>query len=426
MDFFNIKERGSSVKTEILAGVTVFFMTCYIFALNPAVLSQAGIPAAAAFAATGIASVLSMVLMGAWANIPLVMSGGMGLNAFLVYTVCLSMGYPYQTGLAALLIAGVLFCLLSFFKVRDKIVDTLPPSLKSAVSAGIGLFIAFIGAKGCGWVAADKATFIALGRFDTPEGVTALIGLIITLAMQARGMRGAFLTGVLTATVAGVFLGTTVVPENFTLVALPSLPLFCDFSLRGVSGIDLFFICFTFLFLNVFDTLGTLLAVCSQGKLLQKDGSVPKAGRAFFCAGAATAIGAVLGTTVTGFVESVSMVIEGAKTGLSTLVAAALFAVALFFSPLFLAVPFCAVSPVLVVIGFFMMSSLKNVDFSDVSEGFPAFACVAGMAFTFSIVNGIVFGLLAHVFCCTAAGRARQIGWCGWCLSALCLLKFFL
>ena len=237
-------------------------------------------------------------------------------------------------------------------------------------------------------------------------------------------MRGAFLTGVLSATVAGGFFGTTRLPDDFTLVSLPSAPLFCDFSLNGVSAIDLFFICFTFLFLNVFDTLGTLLAVCGQGKLLEKDGSIPKVGRAFFCAGAATAVGAVFGTTVTGFVESVSMVIEGAKTGLSTLVAAGLFAVALFFSPVFLAVPFCAVSPVLVIIGFFMMSSLKNVDFSDVSEGFPAFACVAGMAF--SIVNGVVFGLLTHIFCCVAAGRARRVGWCGWCLGALCLLKFAL
>ena len=421
--FFQFKQRGTNLKTEILAGVTVFVMTCYIFALNPSVLSQSGMNASAVFCATGIASVLSMLVMGASANLPVVMSGGMGLNAFLVYTVCKSMGYPYQTGLTALAVTGVLFMLLSQFKIRDAVVDSLPASLKSAVSAGIGLFIAFVGLQGAGLVVASAGTFVSLGDLHAPKAMLAVFGLLLTFALFMRRVRGGFLIGILGTTLAGIPLGVTKIPADFTFFSVPAAPLFCDFSFDGVLSVDFVLICFTFLFLNVFDTLGTLLAVCGQAGILQKDGSVPKIRQAFFSAGFGTFVGAVFGTTVTCFIESSSAVAEGGRTGVSAICAAVLFAVALFLSPVFLLVPYEAVAPVLVIIGFLMAGSLKNIDFSNAQDGFPAFVCLLAMVTTYSIVNGIVFGLLTHVFCAAVAGRARQIRPFTWILCAVCLIK---
>ena len=422
-DFFEFEKRQTSVKTEILAGVTVFVMTCYIFALNPSVLGQAGMPADAVFTATGMASVLAMLVMGLCANLPIVMSGGMGLNAFLVYTVCMNMGYSYQTGLAALLITGLTFMVLSQFKVRDLVINALPVALKNAVSAGIGLFIAFVGLQAGGIVVPSSGTFVSLGNLHTPESTMFLFGLFFTFALFLRGVRGGFLIGIAATTLLGVFLGVTKIPDGFSFFSMPAAPLFCDFSFKEIVSLDFFLICFTFLFLNVFDTLGTLLAICSQANILQKDGSIPKVKQAFFAAGFGTFVGAVFGTTVTGFIESSSAVAEGGRTGLSAVCAAFLFAVALFLSPVFLLVPFEAIAPVLVIIGFLMASSLSRIDFSNLSDGFPAFVCLLSMVVTYSIVNGIVFGLLSAVFCATIGGRAREIHPFTWFLCVVCLLK---
>ena len=422
---FDLEKRRSNVKTEILAGVTVFMMTCYIFALNPSVLGQAGMPAGAVFAATGIASALSMLLMGFYANMPLIMSGGMGLNAFLVYTVSAGMGYPWQTGLTALLFAGTAFVLLSLFQVRDAVVSCLPMSLKSAVSAGIGLFIAFVGLQKSGLIVSNAATIVSLGDFSQNGTLLVLFGLFATLALHMRKVRGAFLAGIFLTTLAGIPLGVTRLPADFKFFSVPQAPLFCAFSFDGILTVDFFLICFTFLFLNVFDTLGTLLAVCFQAKILTSDGNVPKVKEAFFCAGLATVVGAVFGTTVTGFIESASGAAEGGKTGLTAVTAAVLFSLALFLSPVFLLVPFEAVAPVLIIIGFLMASSLNKINFEKIQEGFPAFVCLLSMVLTYSIVNGIVFGLLSHVFCKIIAKESREIKPMTWGLSFVCLLKLF-
>lgn len=428
--FFNLSARGTTVKREIIAGITTFLAMAYILSVNPGMLgSIPGMSAGGVFTATALASALATLVMGLAANLPIALAPGMGLNAFFTYTVVGSMGYSWQIALTAVFLEGVLFIILSLFNVREAIIKAIPANLKKAVAVGIGLFIALIGLSNAGILLKTDAGSVIIG-FAPLEGsaLVAVIGLLITIILYTLKVPGAILIGIILTTIVGIPFGVTKIPEGFKAVSLPEAPLFWKFDFSQVLTLKFFTVFFTFLFVDIFDTIGTLVGVTTEAGLTDKDGNIPKVKQALLADAIGTVAGAALGTsTVTSFVESSSGVAAGGRTGLSSIVTAVLFVLALFLSPLFLLVPSAATAPALIFVGFLMIKAVAGIEFEDLTEGIPCFITIIVMPFAYSIADGIAWGIITYVILnLVKPGNYKKISIVTWVLFVIFILRFFI
>jgi len=424
--FFKLKENGTTVRTEVLAGITTFMTMAYILAVNPDILSVAGMDKNAVFTATVLAAVLGTLVMGLVAKLPFALAPGMGLNAFFAFTVVKVMGYSWEFALTAVLLEGIIFLILTAFNVRELIVNAIPKNMKYAVSAGIGLFIAFIGLKNAGVVVDNPATLVSLTP-DMSQGpvLVCLIGIVLTGILYALKIKGALLIGIFASTIIGIPLGVTHLPDA-VVSAPPSLePIMWKFEWSKVFTKDMVIVLFTFLFVDMFDTVGTLVGVSSKAGMLTKEGKVPRVKQALFADAVATTFGAMIGTsTVTTYVESASGVAEGGRTGLTAVSAAGMFFLALFFSPIFMMIPAAATAPALFIVGLFMLSPIKNIEMEDFTEALPAFFTIIMMPLCYSIADGIIFGMLSYVILKACTGKFKQVSVTMYLLAILFILKF--
>lgn len=426
--FFKITENKSTLRTEIIAGITTFMTMVYILAVNPSILSAAGMDKDAVFTATAVSSIIATLVMALVAKLPFALAPGMGLNAFFAFTVVLGMGYSWQFALTAVFLEGLVFILLTAFNIRELIVNSIPLNLKHAVSVGIGLFIAFIGLKGTGLIVDNPATLVGLGDMRNPAVLVGLAGVLIIGILLAKKIKGAILIGILASTIIGLFVGVTLIPESFTVVSLPPSiePIFFKFDFSQVFTFDMLIVLFTFLFVDMFDTVGTLVGVSSKAGMLDKDGNVPRVKQALFADAVGTTVGAILGTsTVTTYVESAAGVAEGGKTGMTALTVAGMFVLALFFAPIFMIIPAAATAPALIIVGLFMISPIMKIDLEDFTESIPAFFTIIMMPLTYSIAEGIVFGMLSYVFLKLLTGRYKEIKPVMYVIAILFLIKFY-
>jgi len=423
---FKLNEHGTNVRKEVIAGITTFLTMAYILAVNPSMLAETGMSAGGVFTATVVASAIATLVMAFLANLPVALAPGMGLNAFFTYTVVLGMGVSWQVALTAVLLEGLLFIVLSFFNVREAIINAIPSNLKKAVAVGIGLFIALIGLANTNLVVSDAGTIIGLGALEG-AALLAVIGLVITIILYALKVPGSILIGIIITTLIGIPMGVTNIPHNFKILSLPEKPIFMQFDFSSVLTLKFFTIFFTFLFVDIFDTVGTLVGVTTQAGLTDKDGNIPKVKQALLADAVGTVAGAALGTsTVTSYVESTAGVAAGGRTGLTSVVTAGLFLLALFFSPLFLIVPSAATAPALIFVGFLMMKSVVGINFEDPAEGIPAFICIIVMPFAYSIAEGIVWGLIAYVLLKAVTGKFKDISIMSWVLFVIFIARFFI
>ena len=426
--FFKITENKSTLRTEIIAGITTFMTMVYILAVNPSILSAAGMDKDAVFTATALSAVVATLIMALYAKLPFALAPGMGLNAFFAFTVVLGMGYSWEFALTAVFLEGIIFIILTAFNIRELIVNSIPLNLKHAVSVGIGLFIAFIGLKGTGLIVDNPATLVSLGNMKNPEVLVGMAGVLIIGVLLTKKIKGAILIGILVSTIIGLVVGVTVIPENFTFVSLPPSvePIFFKFDFSQVFSLDMLIVLFTFLFVDMFDTVGTLVGVSSKSGMLDKDGNVPRVKQALFADAIGTFFGAILGTsTVTTYVESAAGVAEGGKTGMTALTVAGMFALALFFAPIFMIIPAAATAPALIIVGLFMISPIMNIDLTDFTEAIPAFFTIIMMPLTYSIAEGIVFGMLSFVFLKLLTGRYKEIKPIMVIIAILFVIKFY-
>ncbi|MBE0422895.1 MAG: NCS2 family permease [Lutibacter sp.] len=426
--FFKITENKSTLRTEIIAGITTFMTMVYILAVNPSILSDTGMDKDAVFTATALSAIVATLVMALVAKLPFALAPGMGLNAFFAFTVVLGMGYSWQFALTAVFLEGIIFILLTAFNIRELIVNSIPLNLKHAVSVGIGLFIAFIGLKGTGLIVDNPATLVGLGDMRNPAVLVGLAGVIIIGVLFAKKVKGAILIGILASTIIGIFVGVTIIPENFSLVSLPPSiePIFFKFDFSQVFTLDMLIVLFTFLFVDMFDTVGTLVGVSSKADMLDKDGKVPRVKQALFADAIGTTVGAMLGTsTVTTYVESAAGVAEGGKTGMTALTVAGMFVLALFFAPIFMVIPAAATAPALIIVGLFMISPIMKIDLDDFTEAIPAFFTIIMMPLTYSIAEGIVFGMLSFVILKLLTGRYKEIKPIMYIIAILFLIKFY-
>ncbi|MBN1520415.1 MAG: NCS2 family permease [Spirochaetales bacterium] len=424
---FQLKAHNTNVRTEIMAGITTFMTMAYILAVNPGILSAAGMPAGAVFTATALASLIATLMMGLVANLPIALAPGMGLNAFFAFTVVLGMGYPWQLALTAVFLEGIVFILMSLFNIREAIIKSIPANIKRAVSVGIGLFIAFIGLQNAGIVVNNDATLVGLGSMGDGKVLVALIGLVLTGVLLAFKVKGALLIGIVATTLIGIPFGVTSIPKGWTPFKLPDAPLFFQFQFDKVLTLDFFIVFFTFLFVDIFDTIGTLVGVTTQAGLINKNGEIPRVKQALLSDAVGTVAGAALGTsTVTSYIESASGVADGGRTGLTAVTTSVLFGLALLFSPLFLLVPGAATAPALILVGLFMLSPVKDIDLSDFTEAIPAFITMLFMPLTYSIAEGLVFGILSYIFLKAITGKIKEISVVTWVVGAFFVLKHIL
>ena len=423
---FGFDERVTTVRTEVMAGITTFLTMAYILAVNPNILSTTGMDKGALFTTTVLASAVTTLLMAFYAKLPFGLAPGMGLNAFFAYTVCLGLGYSWQFALTAVLIEGLIFILLTVTNLREKIVDCLPMTLKHAISAGIGLFIAFLGLQNAGIIVKNDATLVGLGNITTGPALLGIIGLVLTSVLLVKRVKGALLIGILLTTVLGIPLGIT----HFSGVVStpPSIePIFCQFEWHNIFTKEMVVVVFTFLFVDLFDTIGTLVGVTTKAGMVTKDGKIPHLKQAFMVDAIGTTMGAALGTsTVTTFVESAAGVGEGGRSGLTAFVTAVCFLLALFLAPFFLAVPGAATAPVLILVGLMMISSVKKIDFSDYSEAIPAFLCIVFMPMAYSMSDGIVLGLMSYVLVNLISGKYKKLTLGMYILAVLFSFKFLM
>ncbi|MBN2805972.1 MAG: NCS2 family permease [Prolixibacteraceae bacterium] len=426
--FFQLEENKTTVKTEVIAGITTFMTMAYILAVNPSILSATGMDKNALFTATALSALVATLVMALWAKLPFALAPGMGLNAFFAFTVVLGMGYSWEFALTAVFLEGIIFLILTAFNIRELIVNAIPMNMKHAISAGIGLFIAFIGMQNAGLIVNNDAVLVGLGDMGSPTVLVCMAGLVITGILLALKVKGALLIGIFSSTVLGFFLGITHWPEGGLFSAPPSIePIFFKFDFSKVLSFDMLIILFTFLFVDMFDTVGTLVGVSSKANMLDKDGKVPRVKQALFADAIGTTFGAIVGTsTVTTYVESASGVAEGGKTGLTSLSTAGMFLIALFLAPLFLMVPGAATAPALILVGSFMMSPILKINFDDYTESIPVFLTIIMMPLSYSIAEGIVFGMLAYVLLKSLSGRFREVSVVMWVLAILFVLKFLI
>ena len=425
---FKLKQNNTTVRTELVAGVITFLTMSYILVVNPNILSAAGMDKSALFTATALASVLGTLFMAFIPNLPIAQAPGMGLNSFFAFSVVLGLGYSWQMALTAVFIEGIIFILLTFFNVRELIVKSIPSTIKYAIPVGIGLFITLLGLQNAGLIVKDDNTMLTLGSMSDPHVWVASLGLILTAVLYFKNVHGSFLIGIVAATIFGLILGLVQMPTG-GLVSLPPdiSPVFVKFEWSNIFTLDMLIIVFTFLFVNLFDTIGTLLGVASKIGITDKDGSFPQIKKALFADALGTTFGAVLGTsTVTSYVESASGVAAGGKTGLTSLSTAMMFVLALFLAPLFLMVPASATAPALILVGLFMITSVVKINFSDMTEALPAFLTIVMMPFAFSIAQGIVFGMLSFVFLKALSGKWKHISITLWVIFVLFIIKLVL
>lgn len=421
---FRLSERNSSVKNEIMAGLTTFMTMSYILAVNPGMLADAGMDKGGVFTATIVASIIAMLVMGLYANLPFALAPGMGLNAFFVYTVVLGRGHSWQYALTAVFIEGVIFILMSLFNVREAIFNAIPMSLKKAVSVGIGLFIALIGLSSAGVIVQGEGTLVSLGNLLTPGTAVTFVGIIVMAILMAKKVRGALLYGILISTVFALILGVTHAPEAWFQLPPSLAPVAFKLEWKNIFSWEMFSIMFTFLFVDLFDTVGTLVGVASKANLLDEKGELPAAGPALFADAVGTTVGALLGTsTVTTYVESASGVTEGGRTGLTSLSVAFFFFLSLFFFPIFAIIPAQATAPALVMVGLFMMSPIKDIPLDDFSESVPAFLTIVMMPFAYSIAEGIAFGMMSYVIIKVLSGKAKDVSPLMYILALVFLLR---
>ncbi len=422
---FGFDSATTTIRTEIVAGITTFLTMSYILAVNPSIFGELNsMPEGSVFTSTALAAIVGCLAMAFIGKLPFGLAPGMGLNAFFVYSVCLGMGYSWQFALTAVLIEGLIFIILTLSNVREAIVNAIPMSLRNAIGAGIGLFIAFIGLQSAGVIVDDGATLVTLGDITSGSALLALIGLVITGFMYARNTPGAILLGIIITMFIGIPLGVT---EFKGIISAPEsiTPIFCQFEFDKIFSLDMLVVVFTFLFIDMFDTVGTLVGVCTKAKMTDKKGNIYRIKEAFMADSIATTVGAMLGTsTTTTYVESAVGVTQGGRSGLTALAVAGCFTVALFFSPLFLSIPTAATAPALIIVGLLMMEPIKNIPIDDFSESIPAFLCMIMMPLTYSISNGILLGMIAYVLMNVISGKFKNLSPAMYILAVLFILKF--
>ena len=421
---FGFDPAKTTVKTEIIAGITTFLTMSYILAVNPSMFSDLSMPGGAVFTSTALAAIIGCLAMAFIGKLPFGLAPGMGLNAFFVYSVCLGMGYPWQFALTAVLIEGLVFIILTITNVREAIVNAIPASLRNAIGAGIGLFIAFIGLSSAGIVVNDESTLVALGDITSGSALLAFIGIILTGFLYIKKVPGAILLGIILTMIIGIPLGVT---EFQGVLSHPESikPIFCQFQLDKIWSLDMLAVVFTFLFIDMFDTVGTLVGVCTKANMVDEKGNIARLKHAFMADAIATTSGAFLGTsTTTTYVESAAGVAQGGRSGLTALVIAGCFAIALFVSPLFLSIPSAATAPALVLVGIMMMEPVTKIKFDNFSESIPAFICIITMPLTYSISNGILIGMITYVILNIICGNFKKITAVMYILTVLFILKF--
>ena len=422
---FGFDSKQTTVRTEILAGITTFLTMSYILAVNPAMFSELeGMPIGAVFTSTALAAIVGCLAMAFWGKLPFGLAPGMGLNAFFVYTVCMGMGYSWQFALTAVFIEGLLFILMTITNIREAIVNAIPITLRYAIGGGIGLFIAFIGLHNGGVIVDDPATLITLGDVTSGTALLSLIGLFITGFLYAKNVRGAMLIGILVTTIIGIPMGIT---EFKGVLSTPEsiAPIFCKFEWHNIFSLDMLVVVFTFLFIDMFDTVGTLIGVCTKANMVDSNGRVMRIKAAFMADAIATTVGAMLGTsTTTTYVESASGVAQGGRSGLTAFAIACCFVITLFFSPLFLSIPAAATAPVLVIVGLLMLEPINRIDFGNYSESIPAFVCIITMPLAYSISDGILLGMISYVILNLLCGNYKKITPTMCILAVLFILKY--
>ncbi|MDY3006889.1 NCS2 family permease [Anaerococcus porci] len=425
--FFKLKKNGSDVKTEIMAGITTFMTMSYILAVNPQILGDAGMDKGAVFTATIISSIVAILVMGLYANLPFGLAPGMGLNAFFAYTVVLTMGKSWEFALTAVFIEGIIFILLSLFNVREAIFNAIPRSLKTAVSVGIGLFIALIGLLNSTVIVKTDVS-LGLGNLVSKESFIFFISLLIMAVLTARKVKGALLIGIVVSTILALFTGVSHLPENGIVQLPPTLsPIAFKLDFSSIFSFEMFSVVFAFLFVDLFDTVGTLTGVATKANMLDEDGKLPNAGKALFADAVGTTIGALLGTsTVTTFVESATGVAEGGRTGLTALSTGFCFLLAIFFYPLIAIIPAQATSAALIMVGLFMIDSIVDINFGDFTESFPAFMTIIMMPFAYSIAEGIAFGMISYAIVKLLCGKGKEVSPLVYILAILFLIRYMI
>ncbi len=447
-EFFQLTARKTDVQTEVMAGITTFMTMAYILFVNPSILGAAGMDKNAVLLATAIGSALVTIAMGAFVNYPIALAPGMGLNAFYAFTVVIGMGVSWQVAMGAVFISGIIFLILTVTKVRQLLVEGMPHSLKHAITVGIGLFITIIGLKLSGLMSIRLSlipptlekivaghgngtplyfeTIIEMGKLVDKHVLLAVFGLLFMAVLMVRNVRGSMLIGILTTTLLGIAMGIVNVPAGFNPVAMPdfSRNAFFALDIMGAINMGLMTIIFTFTFVELFDTMGTLVGTASRAGLMDKDGQIPDIGKAMTVDAAGVSLGAMLGTsTITAFVESAAGVGAGGRTGLTAIVCGLLFLVALFFTPVVGLIPDAATAPALIIVGALMMEGVRNIDFSDFTEALPAFLTIVMMPFTYSIANGISFGLVLYPLLKVLTGRSKEVHWVVYILAALVIIR---
>ncbi len=422
---FGFDSAKHSVRTEIIAGITTFLTMAYILAVNPNIFSNVpGMPTGSVFTATALAAIVGTLVMSLYAKKPFGLAPGMGLNAFFVFTVCLGMGYSWQFALTAIFIEGVIFIILSATKVREMIVNAIPSSLKNAIGAGIGLYIAFIGLQNAGIIANNDSTLVGLGNLGTANSILFIIGLFLTAILVVLKVKGGILIGMLATTVIGIPMGVTKL-TGFMSMPDSIAPIFCKFEWSQVLSWDMLVVVFTFLFIDMFDTIGTVVGVSVKSGMIDKDGHVDGISKILMADAVATTAGACFGTsTTTTYIESASGVAEGGRTGLTSFVVAVCFAIALLFSPVFLAIPGAATGAVLVIVGVMMMAPIRNIEWDDYSEAIPAFITAVMMPLAYSIAHGILLGMISYVVINACTGKFKKISPTMWVLAVLFILRY--
>ena len=423
-EFFKLKENNTTVKQEVIAGITTFMTMAYILIVNPLILKDAGMDPGAVFTATVVSSIVATLIMGLYAKLPFAQAPGMGLNAFFAYTIVLQMGYSFEFALTAVLLEGIIFILLTIFNVREAIVDSIPANIKKAISVGIGLFIALLGLEAAGVIKTGD-TILQLGDITSGTGLLAIIGILITGILVARKVKGALFLGMIITTIIGIPMGVIDLPKQIMSMPPSMADTFLKFDFSNVFSFDMVIVLFTLLFMDMFDTIGTLVGVATKANMLDENGKVPNIKKALFADAIGTTVGACLGTsTVSTYVESASGVAEGGRTGLTAVSTAFMFFLALFFSPLFGVISSAVTASALVIVGLFMMETVKEIDFSDYTEAIPAFLTIIMMPFAYSIAEGIAFGIISYVVIKLFSGKRKEISITTYIIAIVFILKF--
>lgn len=428
-NYFGLTKNNTNLKTEVIAGITTFMTMAYILIVNPSILSATGMDKGAVFTATALSAIVATLIMGIYAKLPFAQAPGMGLNAFFAFTIVLGMGYSYEFALTAVFLEGIIFILLTLFDVREAIVDSIPENIKKAISVGIGLFISLVGLEGAGIIVHPEggATILTLGNIMNGTGLLAIIGILITGILLVRKIKGALFIGMIITAIIGIPLGVTPIPTSI-ISAPPSISsILLKFQWNNIFSLDMVIVLFTLLFMDMFDTIGTLVGVATKAKMLDKDGRVPNLKKALFADAVGTTFGACVGTsTVSTFVESASGVAEGGRTGLTAVSTAVMFVLSLFFAPIFASITPAVTCSALVLVGLFMIEPIKEIDISDFTEAIPAFLTIIMMPLSYSISDGIVFGVVSYIVLKLFTGKAKEISITTVIIGIIFILKFLI